>query len=111
MLVLCNDGLVDAPAAWLNNPVPDMTTYVTGSLMLLGGGEAVQRRGVITWTGSLVRGQPVTLTYRTVITDYAGYEIVGRAWLGDGYGKVWEKVARTSVPFYKSYLPLVFKED
>lgn len=109
-IVLRNDGLADAPSAGLNNPVPDNTTFVTGSLTLQGGGTAAEADGIITWTGTLPLGQPVTLTYQTVITDHAGYDIVGRAWLSDGYGEVWEKDAVTAVPYFKSHLPLVYKD-
>ena len=87
-LVLRNDGLADAPAARLDNPVPDNTTFVSGSLVLQGGGEANETDRVITWTGALLRSQPVTLTYRVLIADHAGYDIVGRARLADGYGEV-----------------------
>jgi uncharacterized repeat protein (TIGR01451 family) len=109
-IVLRNDGLVDAPSAGLNNPVPAHTTYVTGSLALQGGGTAGDADDAITWTGALLRGQPVTLTYQTVITTVAGYNIVGHVWLSDGYGEVWEKVAVTAVPPFKYYFPLIFKE-
>ena len=109
-LVLRNDGLADAPAASLDNPVPDNTTFVSGSLVLQGGGEANETDRVITWTGALLRSQPVTLTYRVLIADHAGYDIVGRARLADGYGEVWEKTALTTVPYFKSYLPLVFRD-
>ncbi|UCC62797.1 MAG: S8 family serine peptidase [Anaerolineae bacterium] len=110
-LVVRNDGLADAPTAWLTNPVPHNTTYLTDSLALQGGGEAVQANGVITWAGALSRGQPVTLTYQAVISSYAGYEIVGRTWLADGYGEVWDKVAHTSVPPFTYHFPLIFKDD
>jgi len=109
-VVLRNDGLADAPLAWLTNPLPDTTTYLTGSLTLQGDGVANESDGVVTWSGTLRRGQPVTLTYRTAITGYAGYEIVGRAWLSDGYDEVWEKVAVTAVPYFKAYLPLIFRD-
>jgi hypothetical protein len=56
-------------------------------------------------------GRPVTLTYRTVITNYAGYDVVGRASLSDGYGEVWDMVVRTAVPDFKFYFPLVFKDQ
>jgi len=108
-LVLRNDGLVDAPSAWLNNPVPVNTTYVTDSLALQGGGVASEVDGAITWAGTLLRDQPVTLTYRVVIASYAGYDIVGHDWLSDGYGEVWEKTALTAVPYFNIYFPLVSK--
>jgi uncharacterized repeat protein (TIGR01451 family) len=108
-VVLRNDGLVDAPSAWLSNPAPTPTTYVTGSLTLQGGGMASEANDIITWTGTLLRGQPVTLTCRAIIPNYAGYDIVGRIWLSDGYGEVWEKVVVTAVPYLKAYLPLFFR--
>jgi uncharacterized repeat protein (TIGR01451 family) len=108
-LVLRNDGLADAPSVWLTNPLPLHTTYVPGSLALWGNGTSVQANDVITWTGALLRGQPVTLTYQALVANYAGYDIVGRASLSDGYGEVWEMFAWTAVPYFKSYLPCIFE--
>ncbi len=109
-LLLRNDGLAAAPAAWLTNPLPFHTSYLTGSLALQGGGAAGEADGVITWTGALALGQPVTLTYQALIAHDGGYNIVGRASLSDGYGEVWQLVARTAVDYFKLYFPLVFKQ-
>ena len=108
-LILRNDGLVDAPSAWLTNPVPMNTTYLAGSLALNGGGLASEADGIITWTGPLPCDQPVTLTYQSAVANYAGYDIVGRARLSDGYGEVWDKVASTAVPRLEVYLPLIYR--
>ena len=109
-LVLRNDGLADTPPTWiLTNPVPSNTTLVPSSLALQGGGSANETDGVITWTGTLFRAQPVTLTYQIVITNYAGYDIVGYAWLTDGYGEEWEKTTLTAVPYFKTHLPFISK--
>ncbi len=109
-LILRNDGLLDAPSACVTNPVPINTAYLTGSLTLQGGGVVSHSAGAIMWRGPLLLGQPVTLTYQTVITNHAGYDIVGHAWVSDGYGEVWEKTAITAVPFFEVYLPLVFRD-
>ncbi|MFZ5916941.1 MAG: S8 family serine peptidase [Chloroflexota bacterium] len=110
-LVLYNDGLIDTPITWaLTNPVPANTSYVIDSLRLQGNGTASEDDGLITWQGSLAVGQPVTLTYQTVITHHAGFDIVGLAWLSDGYGETWEKTVTTAVPFFKSHLPIVLKQ-
>ena len=108
-LVLLNDGLADTPSAWAENRVPDNTSLVSGSLTLWGGGTVIEESGHISWTGTLLRDQAVTLTYQVLITNHAGYDIAGRARLFDGYGQVWEKETLTSVPYFKSYLPLIFK--
>lgn len=108
-LVVRNDGFSDAPSAWVTNPVPVYTTYVSGSLVLDGDGVAGAANGTITWTGALPHHQAVTLTYRAVIGDAARHNVLSRAWLGDGYGEVWEKVAQTFVRYFKYRLFPVFR--
>jgi uncharacterized repeat protein (TIGR01451 family) len=106
---LRNDGSATASSVELVNPVPDHTSYVTGSLSY-SDGTAVLVGGVISWTGSISVGMPVTLSYQvTVANSPAGFSIDNRADLHGGYDSPHELKASTYVPHHSLHLPSILK--
>ncbi|MBN1954060.1 MAG: DUF11 domain-containing protein [Anaerolineae bacterium] len=63
-LRLVNDGTMDVPTARLTDVLPLSTTYAGG--LWWSGGQAGCQAGVVTWTGTLTVGMPVTVTYQVL---------------------------------------------
>jgi len=66
---------------------------------------------VITWTGNVSGGVPVTITFNvTVSLDItAPHAIVNTALIDDRLGNVWQRQATTIVNGFAVYLPMVMK--
>ncbi len=110
-VTLLNVGTHDALSATLSAGIPAYTHYLSGSLSAMGGGVAGDGGAGISWTGPLSTGQPVTLTYRVVITDsYADFSVSNLARVVDDFGQMVERTALTTVSPYRLYLPLIFKD-
>ena len=107
--VLRNDGSAPASSVGMVNPVPDHTSYLSGSVSF-SGGAAVSANGVISWTGSISVGMPVTLTYQVAMADsHAGLSIDNRADVYGGYESPHELTVTTYVPHYRFLLPSILK--
>lgn len=110
-ITLRNVGVAPASAASLVNPIPDHTTYIPNSLSISGGGTGMEEGGVITWTGSVNVGSPVTISYGvTVTSSLAGFSITNRVGVHDDYGNPLELTAHTLVPLYGYHFPTIFRK-
>jgi uncharacterized repeat protein (TIGR01451 family) len=82
-----------------------------GNLRALSGsyGEA---GGVITWTGTVTGGVPITITYGATVDGGLTHPtaLVNPIALDDGLGNVWEKSAVAIVHGFPVYLSMVLKE-
>jgi uncharacterized repeat protein (TIGR01451 family) len=107
-LALWNPGPV-LPSVRVTDTLPLSTTH-NGHLWASAGTWGVQGR-VITWTGAVGDGVPVTLTYGAVISVPATVPAVLRntALLDDGAGRVWERTALVIVNGRALYLPVVVR--
>ncbi len=105
----------------LKNPGPDLPTVVmtdtlpTG-LQYLGNlwasaGTYGESGAVITWTGAVSRGSPVTITFNAAVDEEitSPQVIVNIARLDDGQGNIWSRQATVIVNGLRSYLPVVLK--
>lgn len=63
-LVLSNTGRAPAEGVWVQDVLPSGLNYISGTLEATAGTYGIQN-GVITWTGSITTGQPVTLSFAT----------------------------------------------
>ncbi len=61
-IIARNDGAFNLTQTWLTDTLPPLAVYVPGSLHA-SAGSANFASGIITWTGALVAGAPVTLTF------------------------------------------------
>jgi uncharacterized repeat protein (TIGR01451 family) len=70
-----------------------------------------QAGGVITWTGSVSTGTPVTITFGVTISQHitTPYIILNTALLDDGLGNVLHREAVALANGYTVYLPLIPK--
>jgi len=104
----------------LHNPGLDLTNvHVTDTLpaeiasvasLWASSGSYGESGGVITWTGGVSTGSPVTIRY-SVTLDPAIVEpraVVNQAWIDDGAGEAIHRQATVIVNGYSSYLPVVF---
>ena len=98
------------PSVQVTSTLPAEVTYL-GNLWASSGsyGEAA---GVITWTGAVMGGAPITITYGATLdgglTDPTA--IVNPVLLDDGVGNVWAKPAVAIVHAIPVYLPLMLRE-
>jgi uncharacterized repeat protein (TIGR01451 family) len=98
------------PAARVTSTLPVEVTYA-GDLWASSGsfGEA---GGVITWTGEVATGVPITITYSAIVdgglTDPT--TVVNPVLIDDGLGNVDERFAISIVNGLTSYLPMVSRE-
>ena len=97
------------PSVRVTGTLPAEVTYL-GTLWASSGsyGEAA---GVITWTGAVMGGVPITITYgATVDGGLTGpTAIVNPVLLDDGLGNVWEESAVVIVHAISVYLPMVLR--
>ncbi|MBU0491754.1 MAG: VCBS repeat-containing protein, partial [Chloroflexi bacterium] len=91
----------------VTDTLPAPVSYAGG--LWASAGSWGQAGGVITWTGIVPAGAPVTITYGvTISTPLAGPQaIINTALLDDGLGQVWSRSATAIVNGYALYLPLV----
>jgi hypothetical protein len=113
-LVVRNDGLVDAPNASLDNPLPWPLRLVTGTLSVDGGGTATELlwENRVLWKGEAAVGTPVTLTYRATAPPILQETLwlFNAAHLEDGLGGAWERGDWLYVEPHRRYMPLIFKD-
>jgi uncharacterized repeat protein (TIGR01451 family) len=87
-IVVSNTGTEDASAASLSDPIPDHTTYVTGSAHTdpPGSGVLTETASAVQWSGSVATDEAITLTFQvTVNPDTAeGAEITNTVAISDG---------------------------
>jgi uncharacterized repeat protein (TIGR01451 family) len=111
-LTLRNIGLADAPAAWVDNPLPWTMRLVTGTLAWSGQGTGTElaRENRIRWQGELGRDALVTVTYRALapatLTETWAYNA---ARLEDGLGGAWERGDWLNAGPNRYYLPIAPK--
>jgi uncharacterized repeat protein (TIGR01451 family) len=105
----------------LRNPGPALTgvrvtdtlpseMYYRGNLWASTGSYG-QSGGVITWTGSVLTGPPVTLTFGVTVSAQltAPRTLVNTAWIDDGLGDVLQRQAAVIVNGLAVYLPIAVK--
>ena len=95
------------PGVRVTDTLPAQVTY-RGDLWA-SAGTSGEENGVITWTGTVEMGQPVTITYGvTVSVGISGpTTILNAALINDGRGQVWERTATVIVNARAVYLPLI----
>ena len=111
-LILDNPG-PDLSGVRLTDTLPSEVHYLgdlwasAGSYGASGGSGPT----VLTWTGAVKGGQPVTITYGvTVGLDVSSATTVrNEAFLADGQGRVWTLEATAFVGGQAAYLPLIQK--
>ena len=115
-IVASNTGPEDASAASLSDPIPDHTTYVTGSARTdpPGSGLLTETASAIEWSGSVAANEAITLTFQvTVDPDVAeGTEITNTVAISDrGCGCYREATVLVGAPAApcELYLPLILK--
>ena len=98
----------DLPGVLLTDPVPSHTTFVQGSLWA--SDELCAYAGdVITWTGTVSVGAPVTVTFQVTVDQAPGPRaVVNRAVLDDGVGATRTLQATTLIDPVRYYFPIVF---
>jgi uncharacterized repeat protein (TIGR01451 family) len=97
----------DLPGVQVTDPIPNHATYVPGSLCASGGSSAYAG-GVITWTGAVSVGVPVTVTFRVTVDQVVGPQaIVNRAVVDARPGSTCTLQATTLVDPLRYYLPAV----
>ena len=105
----------------LKNPGPDLPHVVMTDTLPAGlhyldnlwasAGSYGQSGGVITWTGAVAGGSPVTITFNATVDAgmTAPQAIVNVAWLNDGQGNIEPRQATVIVNGLATYLPVVVK--
>ena len=95
------------PGAWLTDTLPAGLTYLGG--LAASSGSFGQAGGVITWTGSVPVGAPVTITFQAQLNTLpaAPYRVTNTVQLNDGLGIVLERQATVVVNGLAVYLPLI----
>jgi uncharacterized repeat protein (TIGR01451 family) len=86
---LQNTGLLTATGAVLTDAIPANTTYVPGSVACSSGACAYDPGGdAITWSGDIVAGSPITLTFAVTLTTVLPDQtpVINTATLDDGFG-------------------------
>lgn len=110
-LSLTNDGVENANAATVANPLPEGATFITGSLAWEGGGAAELLDGAVRWSGHLSVQDRVTVTYQLALSaSPIQPPLYSTAFLDDGMGGAWERDAWVLVEPFRYYFPLVFKD-
>jgi len=95
------------PGVRVTDTLPAQVTY-RGDLWA-SAGTFREENGIITWTGTVGTGQPVTITYGvTVSVGISGpTAILNAALINDGRGQVWERTATVVINARAIYLPLI----
>lgn len=107
---LRNEGLVDAPAVHLTATIPSALSYISGTLEVEGGGEAVCQAGKVLWNGSVSLNKPVTVTYQVVAPrTLVERDLVALVDIYDGLGGSLQRQAVTILSPYRYYFPLMRK--
>jgi uncharacterized repeat protein (TIGR01451 family) len=116
-IVVSNTGTEDASAASLSDPIPEHTTYVTGSAQTdpPGSGVLTETASAVEWSGSVTANEAVTLTFQvTVNPDVAeGTGITNTVAISDEVcGPYYREVTvlvEAPPPPHELYLPLILK--
>jgi uncharacterized repeat protein (TIGR01451 family) len=99
----------DLPGVWVTDELPLQVHYL-GNLQASAGayGEA---GGIITWTGAVAAGEPVTITFGVSVAEgiASPQTISNTALLDDGLGHEWQRSAVVMVNGYVAYLPLAWR--
>lgn len=98
------------PGVRVSDTLPAEVHYL-GTLAASAGSYGYEN-GVITWTGTVDGGEPVTITYGVTIGLHISLplSIVNNARIDDGRGIIWDRQAVVIVGGYAFYLPLVEKQ-
>jgi uncharacterized repeat protein (TIGR01451 family) len=91
--LLQNTGLLTATGAVLTDAIPANTTYVPGSVACGSGACAYDPGGdAITWSGDIVAGSPITLTFAVTLTTVLPDQtpVINTATLDDGFGNLYD---------------------
>jgi hypothetical protein len=93
----------------MTDTIPDHTTYVASSLAGSAGAWGYHDR-LITWTGTVSSGSPITLTFRVVVDEtlVGPYALTNRAVLNDQVGVTRTIQATTLIDPLRRYLPVVW---
>jgi tripartite motif-containing protein 71 len=106
-IILSNNGSLDAPVALVTDPIPTSTSFNIGSLWT-SSGNCNESAGVITWTGTMQVGVPVTITLAVTIDTGVpkGTLITNTTTINDNTNPVFNRTAVTIVDPYQVYLPV-----
>jgi uncharacterized repeat protein (TIGR01451 family) len=88
-LLLQNTGFLSAAGATLTDALPTEVTYVPSSLSC-SSGSCVEASGVITWTGDVAPGDPVTVTFDAAVVSSLADQtpVTNTATLDNGFGDI-----------------------
>lgn len=110
-LRLFNAGPGDALAATAAISLPVETAIVSGSLNWEGGGSVETLTGAVRWSGPLVAGGRMSLTYQlTLPGDPVHPPLYSVAFLEDGTGGHWERATWLLLEPLRRYFPLILKD-
>jgi uncharacterized repeat protein (TIGR01451 family) len=110
-LAIANAGPGDASTAVVTNVLPSGTAFITTSLTLEGGGTTTEvPTNTLRWTGALIAGDRVTVTYQLALpTDLTTLPLYNVAFLEDDTGEMWERATWVLVDSERYYFPLMFE--
>jgi len=103
----------------LRNPGPDLGSVTVTDTLPAGinfagnlsatAGSAAENNGVITWSGAVVAGQPVSVQFDALVDTSISQPrgIANMVEIQDGFGQVYRKEAVTIINGFGIYLPLV----
>ncbi len=111
-IALSNPGSVPSFFTHLTDTVPASTTYLSGSLEA-SSGTTEAAGNEIRWRGVISAGLPVTVTYRTRVSNTVaiGDLITNAAYVDDGYAPFWTNVVTSTVGNVEIDLPLIMNNQ
>jgi uncharacterized repeat protein (TIGR01451 family) len=115
-IVVSNTGTEDASTARLSDPIPEHTTYVTGSARTdpPGGGVLTETASAVEWSGSVAVNEPITLTFQVTVDPGVaeGTAITNTVVISDGACGCYREatvLVEAQSPQTELYLPLILK--
>lgn len=78
-LAVRNSGTADAPGTVVSDPVPSNAVFQVGSASVVGGGVLSSSPSAVQWTGTVTKGQAVTITYQVRLPVTAGSLVTNSA--------------------------------
>jgi uncharacterized repeat protein (TIGR01451 family) len=82
-LVVSNTGTASDAATQVLDPIPANTTYIPGSTQVQGGGVLNANASHVDWSGVILTGQSVTITFRVQLTTLLNTVITNTATITD----------------------------
>ncbi len=82
-LLVSNTGTANGTATQVTDPIPVGTTYIGGSAVAHGGGSLTANASQVSWSGSVLAGQAISITYRVQLPASIGTVINNAATITD----------------------------